>query len=228
MTPLLPQDFGVNDDIALQKKDLYHDLFNKLPHIYKSAENFTGICKVFTNIFQYLYDIIRSICNIPNWNSDTDPPEGVYLRMAARLMCVDYNDSDTDQQIYTKLKIKACIINSRGRPKDFFNYLSTAGVLPASIEPITYIGNATITVTVNADTDFSPPALYSQYDYVVGDLQQIKGAGIKIEVIPQNPKVFCLSGENGYAANGAGFGVILENGSVIGGGFFSLNGDDLR
>src|ERR1700679_2742820 len=218
---LQPQEFAQNAVTALPAIDFYQLYVNQLPQLFQAAPNFLAFVKSQTDYSQYLYDIIRSLLNIYNIDSESNPPSGAYLQMLANDYAVIINPTDTDPIIKQNIMKRITLSISRGSVNDFANYFNENQIMTMNNTNFVLTGNATISITVPASAIPVPPSSYSQLELITEDLEKIKAAGIKLIVDSTNPPLFGYLGDGGTQPNVLGYGIRQSDGSIVGGGHYS-------
>jgi hypothetical protein len=231
---LEPQVFHPKSVTQLPAIDFYEYGYNQLPSIYRQAPNFLALLKVISDRKQYIYDIARSFVNVFNLNNtDGNPtypafPQGVYLDLLATAFNAQYNALALSTSTYNAIQNTVSYINARGRIKDFEVYFRNNGLGD-------YFNNDHIFLDPNATLVFSVPIpntplnLPNPYAIFTTSMSLLKGMGVRIETVGANIPLFQFGAPPGnqVAPGNAGFGVLLLNGEVINGGFFSTTIQDV-
>lgn len=229
---LEPQIFSEGTITQLPFIDFFANSKAQLPQVYQNAENMMATLSLISDQKQQLYLTILSLINVFNLNSivstNDSSPTGIYLEMLASCFNAPFTHGQEDYKIQNSIQNTVVFVNSRGYPSDFYNYFLYNGLN-------TYFTNANIQEDENAtifmnvpivNTPLSPP---NPFDIFVQNMNKLKGAGIDIIVSAQNIP-FLQYGSlptdvppYEVAPGNAGLGVLLPDGQVIGGGFFSEN-----
>lgn len=186
---LTPQAF--DDDSALKtvlpERDFFKEFKEMLPSVYQKAPNFLEVVKVIADSYQELYDIIRSLANVPNVAGDPDTTTGmakdIYALMFARMIGVNIVYTQTasgtllvdEGVLYDTIVQKLIAMNSRGTHRYYENYYISKNLY-------SYFNNTNIqelaSRTVVLKTPFANDA--ASKAAFEADIAKIKAGGIRI------------------------------------------------
>jgi len=132
-------DSADNPETVLKPYDFFSEFEQLLPDVYINAQNFMEIVRQIADTYQYLYDVMRSLVNVPNFSFSNylatgQSCSGVYLLMLARFLDIPISYTQInnenqpivagvdDQILATNILTKIVLMNSRGTHKDFEDY----------------------------------------------------------------------------------------------------------
>lgn len=229
---LEPQVFLDGAVTQLPAIDFYQYALDNIPSIYTVAPNFSSILKATAQQKQYIYDIIRSFVNVFNRsNPNTNPlapaiPQGVYLDLLAVALNAQYTALALSVSTYNAVQNTVSYLNARGRISDFQTYFENNGLGQ-------YFNNSNVFVDPNLtlifslpipNTPLNPPNPYAIF---VTSMSLLKAMGVEVVVVGANVPLVQYGSlptdvpPYQVAPGNAGYGVLLENGEVINGGFFT-------
>ena len=186
---LTPQTFGdtAATSTVLKARDFRSEFKEILPSIYQKAPNFIKVVELIADSYQELYDIIRSLANVPNvtgvQSGGVAASRDVYLLMFTRLIDVsiryetniDGSLNIEEGALYDDIAQKVIAMNSRGTHRYFENYYLSKGLY-------TYFTNTYVEETkertVKLQTPFFSDAI--KKSLFEADISRIKGGGIRV------------------------------------------------
>jgi hypothetical protein len=217
---LEPQNFNDPNGTVktvLPARDFYTEFKSVLPTIYQNSPNFMLRVKAITSTYQNLYDIIRSLVNVPNFIGTQSTSKNancadVYLLMFARMLNVSFNINNfnsnqnttifiDDTEVKKNVAYKSILINTRGTHTDFEKYYVLRGIYDQ-------FNNANVNQLVSRTAVFQslfqddPTNNTYELTNFIKDLAKIKAIGIRINeiaIINADQKFFTFgSNTNAY------------------------------